>query len=224
MALFGFGKKKKEETPSPQPDFSVAPTDQVLSMRQQGLTNNQIIQNLQRDGYQTNQIFDAMNQADMMTSVQQTPPEQLTPEQLSYPGQNTTQQETFQQPLEPQPPPVPEAGLDKESVEEIVEAIIDEKWQDLVKDINKVIEWKNKMESKINHIEQRINDLKDNFDKLHKALISKIGEYDQNILNVGTEIKAMEKVFQKILPTFTENVNELSRITKGIKSTPLKKK
>ncbi len=43
------------------------------------------------------------------------------------------------------------------------------------------------------------------------------GEYDQNILNVGTEIKVMEKVFQKVLPTLTENVNELSRITKGMK-------
>ena len=29
--------------------------------------------------------------------------------------------------------------------------------------------------------------------------------------------KAMEKVFQKILPTFTENVQELSRLTKTMR-------
>ena len=39
----------------------------------------------------------------------------------------------------------------------------------------------------------------------------------KNILEVGTEIKAMEKVFQKVLPTFTSTVNELSRITGNLK-------
>ena len=53
--------------------------------------------------------------------------------------------------------------------------------------------------------------------ELQQALVGKIGEYDQNILNVGMEIKAMEKVFQKVLPQFTENVNELSRVTQSIK-------
>ena len=46
--------------------------------------------------------------------------------------------------------------------------------------------------------------------------MSKIADYDKNLLSVGTEIKAME-VFQKVLPTLTENVGELSRITKEIK-------
>jgi len=59
--------------------------------------------------------------------------------------------------------------------------------------------------------------MQQSFDKLHQAIIGKIAEYDKNILNVGTEIKAMEKVFQKVLPTFTENVNELSRVTRGLR-------
>jgi septation ring formation regulator EzrA len=98
-------------------------------------------------------------------------------------------------------------------IEEIAEAIIDEKWEELIKNLNKISEWRDQTENKISRIEQQFADLKDNFDKLHKAIIGKIGEYDQNIINVATEIKAMEKVFQKILPTFTENVNELARIT-----------
>jgi uncharacterized coiled-coil DUF342 family protein len=98
-------------------------------------------------------------------------------------------------------------------IEEIAEAIIDEKWEELIKNLNKISEWRDQTENKISRLEQQFSDLKDNFDKLHKAIIGKIGEYDNNIINVATEIKAMEKVFQKILPTFTENVNELSRIT-----------
>ena len=48
--------------------------------------------------------------------------------------------------------------------------------------------------------------------------MGKISEYDQNIIDVGTEMKAMEKVFQKVLPSLTENVNKLERMTKSSKS------
>jgi transcription termination factor NusB len=123
------------------------------------------------------------------------------------------------------PPPGQEAygaeeamgGESKEQIEEIAEAIIDEKWNDLLKNINKISEWNHKTETRLTKIETEIKNLKENFDSLHKGILGKITEYDQNLVNVGTEIKAMEKVFQKILPTFTDNVNKLSRITQGVK-------
>ena len=63
--------------------------------------------------------------------------------------------------------------------------------------------------------DQQIKDLTNSLNNLHKSLISKISEYDSNITNVGVEIKAMEKVFQKVLPSLTENVNKLDRIAKS---------
>ncbi len=102
--------------------------------------------------------------------------------------------------------------------EELIEAIIDEKWNELVKDVNKIIEWKNQTETRVTSIEQELRDIKDQFDKLHQALIGKIGEYDKHLLDVGTEIKAMEKVFAKVLPVFTQNVSELTRITDDLKA------
>ena len=51
-------------------------------------------------------------------------------------------------------------------------------------------------------------------DSLTKGMVSKISSYDQNIVDVGVEIKAMEKVFQKVLPNLTESVNKLERMTK----------
>ena len=108
----------------------------------------------------------------------------------------------------------------KERVEEIAEAIIDEKWNELIKDINKVIEWKEKTETEINTIEQEIANLKERFESLHRGVLGKITEYDNNLANVGSEIKAMDMVFKKILPTFTENVQKLERITRGVNSVP----
>ncbi|MCF7860926.1 hypothetical protein K9M79_01680 [Candidatus Woesearchaeota archaeon] len=334
------------EPPPPSNTQDGTPTNKVLSLRQQGLSNNQIVSSLQREGYQSHQIFDAMNQADIKGGVNamqmNDPKENADPENpmnfnpqggppqmpggpanssedpfgappgapqnmpggsMSPPGMQGNQPDNpfgnqpgsppdnnfggpdMQQdnmqfdnsggpsgmpsgmndsspmgmygqpppgmggPMPPrmgQPPPGmggpppsmeqsspdfgamggpmppgmgPSGGSDSmsERIEEIAEAIIDEKWDQLIKNVNRIVEWKTVTEAKLSRMDQEFNDLKGNFDSLHKAIIGKIGEYDKNILSVGTEIKAMEKVFQKVLPTFTENVSELSRITKIMK-------
>lgn len=103
----------------------------------------------------------------------------------------------------------------RERVEEIAEAIIEEKWNELIKDINKVIEWKERTDAEIKKIQQEIIHLKERFESLHQGVLGKVSEYDKNLINVGTEIKAMEMAFQKILPTFAESINKLERITKN---------
>ena len=194
--VFGFGKKKEKETsviPPVEPPKDV-PIDRILNMRQQ-MTDNQIIQILQREGYSSSQIFDAINQADLTSKTPESP---YPPEQMEYP----------QQPVYEEP---------KEKIEELVEIIIDEKWNELVKDINKIIEWKDKIEKEIIDLNKKNQNLQMNLDCLKKSVLSKISQYDKGISGVGTSIKAMETAFSKVLPTFTENVNELNRITKKMK-------
>lgn len=212
---FSLGKKKKEEeTPAAAPPPSGLPIDHVLTMREQGYVDNQIVENLQTQGYNSSQILDAMNQAGMSRQV---PPEPApASEQPSYAPP--------EQPLQPLPMEQPTPAdyvapvTERERIEELAEAIIDEKWNEITKDINKVIEWKERTESRIIKIEQAMEDLKLGLESLHKSLMAKITDYDKNIANVGVEIKAMEKVFQKILPSLTENVGRLERLGKKVPS------
>src|SRR3989338_10977396 len=116
MALFGFGKKKEAEE---MPAAPGNPIDQVMVMRQRGMGNDQIIQELERQGYNSSQIFDAMNQASLMghnPSIDQF---------QNFPPQQDFSQEQFmqQQPAEPQLSPQPQ--IDKDQIEEVAEAIID---------------------------------------------------------------------------------------------------
>ncbi len=214
-----FGKKKEKEASEPQIPGEIgppggmpasSPTEAVASMKQQGLTNNQIIQELQGQGYNPQQIFDAINKVDP-ANVPAGPVDMGAAPQgeVPYPGESN----------EGMPPPVSSSGFDenKEKIEEMAEAIIDEKWEELVKSINKIVEWKEKIEGNINKIEQEIKDMKESYNHLHSSIIGKINEYDKNIVNVGTEVKAMEKVFEKVLPSFTENIGELKRIVKSAK-------
>ncbi|MEK6837062.1 MAG: hypothetical protein AABX69_00285 [Nanoarchaeota archaeon] len=283
MALFGFGKKKEDPLRQPR-----VPVDEVLRMRRQGLSSNQIVQALQRNGYQTHQIFDALSQSDLRVPS----PIQGMPGQPGQPQQGQAGFPQRRQPVQgaqgeqgenlgtlglppdmssigggdgrmeneanitgPQSPEelqgfgegqMPEGsegsvggggfgampqpggyggsrGQDLSAkVEEISEAIIEEKWQDLMKDFNKLIEWKNAVDQRVSVLEQRFSDLKAAFDNLQKGVVEKVSDYDKSVKDVGSEMKALEQVFQKIIPTLTENVNELSRITKGMKTSPKK--
>ena len=194
----------KSKTNEPKPKVGI-PSEEVRKLKAQGLSYEQIVQKLQDQGYDSSQIYEAINQVDTASSYQ---PYKYAPNEL----------------LVGQPPmgsPTASYGsavggeAQIERIEEIAEAIIDEKWSELLKNINKVIEWKEKTDSKLARIEQEIKNIKESFESLHKGILGKISEYDQNIINVGTELKAMQQVFKQILPTLTESVNKLSRIAKG---------
>ncbi|MFW6013789.1 MAG: hypothetical protein ACOCZQ_00200 [Nanoarchaeota archaeon] len=252
----------QQNNPTQQPpDVSKPPTERILAMRNQNMSNNEIIQSLQREGYNSDVILDGINQADLKNRVEGSSTEPPgNPNEISNPMQYPTQQQSQQQmqgqPQDPylqqgqeQFPPMqdntqqmqgsgdmgydpyssdmlspmeggnmPEGsyGLDQvslERIEEIAEAIIDEKWNEIIKSINKIIDWKEKTENQINKLEQRIDDMQKDFENLNKGVLGKIGEYDKNITNLGVEIKAMERVFQKIIPNLTENVHALEKLT-----------
>lgn len=208
--MFGIGKKPIQEEP-----LAATPTQEVLRMREQGLSNNQIVQALQRNGYKTHQIFDAMNQADLKTAgpvegaiepelAQQ--PEELQPE--------IGEQMQPQYESEPAAQPPSQSSGAEDQIEDLAEAIIEEKWEDLMKEINKLLEWKEAMENKMSALEQNMKNLQSSSDNLQKAVLGKVTEYDKTMRSVGANMSAMDSVFKKVLPTLTDNVNELSRITK----------
>ena len=225
MALFG--KKKQgsaNDLNAPQSGGSLS--SQVSSLRNSGASDDQIVQNLQDKGYKSDEIYNAMSQADIgqPAGPQKADNPNMMPPPNMPPPQQPQQQNGPPPPGQSMPPPMdmppPQSqssslsASEKERIEEVAEAIIDEKWKELMGDINKVVEWKRVVDSRLDKMDQQLSDLKSNFDTLHKGVLGRISEYDKNLSNVGVEIKAMEKVFQKILPTFTENVNKLSRMVK----------
>ena len=213
MALFTFKKKSADDVPPMefQPMPAPSPTDEAIQMRQQGMSNGQIAQALQSKGYQPQQISDALSQA----ALQGMPQQQFPPQQGFMQQPYAAPQQFSPPPMFQQPPPQEGYSITDERIEEIAEAIIDEKWQELVKDVKKVTEWKGTMEARLDQIEQQVKDTRASMDNMQKAIFGKISDYDKSITNVGTEIKAMEKVFQQVLPSLTESVSRLDRMTKG---------
>lgn len=228
MAIFDI-KKKKEE---PQQTKTDIPVQQVIAMKQKGLSNNQIIQGLQRDGYKSHQIFDAINQAELRSGNLESKPWPSSGKPIEQPDAREppivpeTPEFSIPEPVEPMPrqtEAMPEKGREADLFEEIAEAIVDEKWEEMMQHVNKIVEWKERTDSRIERMETEFRALKQSFDKLQTGVLGKVSEYDQHIRNVGAEIKGMEQVFQKIIPELTGNVDQLSRITQEMRGKKLKR-
>ena len=198
MAFELFKKKpEKEKKPAEAAGAAAAaplPVDYVASLRAQGYTDDQIVAFMQKQGWQPQQVYDALAQA--ATAA---------------------------------PEPYPSAvgagvgGVGK-GVEETVESVVSEKWAAAKKELDKYRDWSEETNSRMDKMDQALQDLKADVDGLHKAVVAKISEYDKSLLDVGTEIKAMEKVFSKVLPELTGSVQELGRIARGAKKPKKRKK
>lgn len=198
------------------------PVDQIVQLRQQGYSNNQIVETLQRQGYGFQQIYDAMSQADLsklsgapIGGYEEEMPPPPGPEEAPMP-EPAPMSEAQPYAQDYQQYPAPNVNND-ERISEIAEAIINEKWEELIEEVKKITDWKEKVEGNLSKLSSSVEHLKEEFSELHKGVLGKISDYDEHIRDVGSELKAVEKVFKDVIPSFTENVSELSRITKSMK-------
>ena len=95
--------------------------------------------------------------------------------------------------------------------------MIDEKWDELIAEVKKIIQWKEKVEEKQASLASDIQKLKDDFKILHSGVLGKLEDYDTRMRDVGTELKAVGKVFKDVVPEFVENVKELRDLKNELK-------
>ena len=216
--------------------------DQVRNMKMQGLTNNQIIQNLQRMKVNNQEIFDAINQADMKNAnpynneyqpsalninpdnpneemLPEAPIAPEAPEQTEYQEPYSDYQEYPQEYYPPQNyyPQQSSKNMNEEELELLAEKIISEKWRTLTKSTGNLNTWKKEIDFNIVTIKRDIENLSNQIKTLQEAIVGKVQEYNQNLTNIETQMKSMEMVFEKIIPPLTSNVKQLSTITEKLK-------
>ena len=173
------------------------PLTDVAQLRNSGLTDALIIDELSRRGYTVSQINGALAQLDGGTHMAQYP---AYPQQAYPPQQASGKDDTMYS-----------------RMEEIAENLIDEKWDELIAEVKKIVEWKEKIEEKQQRMETDLAKLKEDFKTLHQGVLGKLDEYDGRMREVGTDLKAVGKVFKDVVPQFVENVKELSAVTKDLK-------
>jgi len=196
------------------------PINRVNELRQQKMMDNQIVQVLEQEGYMPTQIIEAINQANLQQSRPGKAVEGIVPE-------TPMEQAQFQQEYVPEEksmsytmPNVGEFNMPPGTVElmqEIAEKIIEEKWHALYNEVMQIFNWKTKVESQISELSTKIEVLNQNITTLQEGILGKIKEYDNNIQEFGSEIRAMDKVFKNFVPDMKETITELKNVSKKFK-------
>jgi hypothetical protein len=222
------------------------PTEKVLDMQKQGLGSQEIISNLQNLGYKHEQIASAMDQATVKNEISNMgPPEQPALEGdvplalMNAPAPSNSQEEPASQqdypPMEYAPTdqtagfaPEPLERASYDAIEEIAESIIKEKWSEMVRSVGDITQWKERTDLDLENVKQELIRTQQKFDDLQKALIGKVSEYSEGIIHLGTEMKALEKVLEKILAPLTKSVKDLQIVSEKLatrkRAAPRKKK
>jgi uncharacterized protein YfkK (UPF0435 family) len=178
------------------------PTERILQLKKQGLDNDQIIQSLQREGFKSSQIFDALQQAELKESI----------------GGSVSLDTDFstQNPIEPDlgdlpPPPgkqVQTPVLDVNKVEEIAEAIIEEKWNILIDSVSKIVDWKERVDNTIEELTEKVKEINSKLDHVNDGVREKIDEYSKDISDIKADVMAQNKVLKKALPDIVSRASD----------------
>ncbi len=104
-----------------------------------------------------------------------------------------------------------------DDIQSIVEEVIDEKWRDLMTSVGDIGAWKSQISDDLEATKQEIVRLQQRFDAIQAAITGKVSEYESAMKGLSGEMKALEKVFEKILEPLTANIKELGRITEDLR-------
>ena len=187
--------------------------DEVNQLRNQGLSDNIIMSELTQKGHRPEDVHMALSQLDSMAQGENEDMGMDMPNfevpsmgasSIGSPSRGANMQNQGQ-------------GNIYERIEEITEGIISEKWDDLIAEVKKIIEWKENVEAAQRKVENDVAKLKEDFKTLHGGVLGKLETYDKRMGEVGTELHAVGKVFKDVIPQFVENVKELNHITGRIK-------
>lgn len=194
------------------------PVNQVLDMLRKGLRNDEISRKLESQNYTLQQISDAMDQARIKQGVERNMPEDVPDMDIPSPDQEQEPMQGNQQAQYPQyqmPPAQP--AMNYEEIQATVEQIVEEKWKEFMKSVGDINVFKARVGDDMEAVKQEILRTQRRLEDLQNAMLGKVKEYNQSVMDMGSDMKALEQVFSKILEPLTTNVKELNKITENLR-------
>jgi len=225
MGLF----KKKPKILGP------VPLSEIQNLRNAGLSDKDIIKRLKEKGYDYKEIERAMLQS-LKTQVSQSSKpieEEKTPEPFSN---LSTQEElpTFDDFLKPSFPtspvkefreedllnfgeqPIQEETVSPEvTIEEIVEGIMEEKWQPMHKELEAIINEQEKIKKEIAELKALVSKIPG--EETKSNIFIKVQEIEEKLNEIEPKVNGLEKAFKQFLPSLTENIRMLSNLVEKLK-------
>jgi archaellum component FlaC len=142
----------------------------------------------------------------------QMPPVDLSGAPSYYPDAQRPDMIMPQAPMPPSSMPAREPYVSTEKIQAVMETLLEEKWKDFEKRFDRIEKMKDDIKRPVSGLQNDISKLANKIEFLEKTMSEKVDSYGKNFMDISIELRALHKVFQTILPTFTENIKELRSI------------
>ncbi len=204
--------------------------EDIGQMRNQGMADQDIMNTLQDQGISPQEISNAINQAQIKQAVVN--PGEYPPQDQGYapqPGGMGAQEfggdmyMPQDQGYYPQDQGYEGGGSSTSTMVEIAEQVFTEKIQKIQKEVRELSEFKTLMESKIEHLTDRIKRVENITDKTQMAILEKVGSYGKGLDNVKKEVGMMQDSFTKMIPSLAEKAKHHQTAKKTLVKKPIKK-
>lgn len=190
--------------------------EKVIEMKQSGIPTEDIVKDLRAQGFSYKETEDALNQSELKSSSELQP--SIMEEAIA---EAPPEMEVQEAPVETRVPqqfvPSAPARTEMENVEILIENIIEEKWKRAMETYGDILSWKEKVRSEIIAVKQELLRLRSKLENTEQAVLGRVTKYDKDIVEMGSDVKALELVLKNILKPLTSSVKDLQSITKKLK-------
>ena len=205
----------------------------ISTMRQQGVAPREIIEALSQSKIReavgdATQAYDAPTQqdvqqealmptqrADVIPAAQmqglQSPQmsQEFAPSQPMQMEQSTQYQAQPQQGNYQEYQQYPAQGnISPDTITEISEQVVTEKLAPLRKDIEKILDLKTTVESKLEYMDDRLKKIEKIIDRLNLSIMQKVGDYMTNIDDIKKELIETQMSFKSLVPALDSTPKE----------------
>jgi len=220
----------------------MALVNQIEQMKQQGMSENDIIRKLQDSGYSPLEINQAIEQSKIKTAVSQLNSdvvEKSQEENIPIGMQQSImesfeQQPTIEQPQQEYPQykqyeqyqsyyPAQQQEYPQyqtttvENMAEITEQIIEEKIDEMRKKIMEINAFRILTERRIKNLDERLKKIESFIQELEIKILGKIGSYSEDLQDIKKEIELMQDSFGKVINPLLDNAKEVQEKEEVIK-------
>lgn len=152
---------------------------------------------------------DFMNNPQQMQASQNPQPQQQFPQYSDYQQESS---QGYQQNYPQQYDQYYSQQLDTDTITEIAEQVVLEKFEEFTKKTGDIASFKNSIQDEVKDLDRRLDRMEDSIEKLQQAIIQKIGEYGANTENIHKDLENMHSTMSKMMNPLMDNYNELKKI------------
>jgi ElaB/YqjD/DUF883 family membrane-anchored ribosome-binding protein len=198
--------KKKDENDVPD----------VSSMLSNGMSQQDIIDNLRQQGYDSTTIKNALVNA-IRNNASNKQTQQPAAQEIPIQRVQTSQQPAVQESRQPYDGNAM-SNQNLESIQQILEQIINEKWKSSSSELNSLRSSVNINTNSVENIKDNLEKLNQRIDSIQNTMVGKTEEYNKTISDVNVELQAFEKVIDRLIPAISDSIKELRDLVDDLKT------